>query len=169
MRADRLKSLRTVLEETNGQLDVGGDAGARVWPSGFGAWTRHWWAGSVLASWLSWEHGRVWARPPSPCRWRNLVAARGSVVCFSFEHHNHSLLERLIIMEAAEIAGAYAVRLPEVRAAFKAPQSSNRMMAGRPTGRARSCPRRGRQGRTGRSHENETPGPTRIVRARPRG
>jgi hypothetical protein len=27
------------------------------------------------------------------------------VVHFSFEHDNHSLLERLIIMEAAEIAG----------------------------------------------------------------
>jgi replicative DNA helicase len=56
------------------------------------------------------------------------------VVYFSFEYDNHSLLERLIIMEAAEITRPLAVRLPEVRAAFKVPQSSNRLMAGRLAG-----------------------------------
>jgi replicative DNA helicase len=65
---------------------------------------------------------------------RNLVASKDSVVYFSFELDNHSLLERLIIMEAAEIVGSCAVRLPEVRQAFKTPEGSNRMMAGRLAG-----------------------------------
>ena len=37
MRADRLKTLHTVLDEVNGRLSVGADTGATVWPSGFGA------------------------------------------------------------------------------------------------------------------------------------
>jgi hypothetical protein len=50
------------------------------------------------------------------------------VVHFSFEHDNHSLLERLIIMEAAEIAGLCAVRLPAVRLAFETRQGPDKMM-----------------------------------------
>src|ERR1019366_4190676 len=52
-------------------------------------------------------------------------------VYFSFEHDNHCLLERLIVMEAAEIAGTLAVRLPAVRQAFNVTQSSDRMIEGR--------------------------------------
>jgi replicative DNA helicase len=135
MRADRLKTLRAVLEETNGRLDVGGDAGAQVWPSGFGA------LDLVLAGgFRSGELALLGARPGLGKTTfalqvaRNLVASKDSVVYFSFEHDNHSLLERLILMEAAETAGTGAVRLPEIREAFKVPQSSNRMMAGRLAG-----------------------------------
>ena len=123
------------MEETNGRLDVGGDAGAQVWPSGFGA------LDEVLSGgFRSGELALLGARPGLGKTTfalqvaRNLVASKDSVVYFSFEHDNHSLLERLIILEAAEIAGPLAVRLPEVRAAFKVPQSSNRMMAGRLAG-----------------------------------
>ena len=132
MRADRLTTLQAVLEETNGRLDVGGDAGAQVWPSGFGA------LDSALAG--GFRSGELALLGASPGLGkttfalqvaRNLVSAKDSVVYFSFEHDNHSLLERLIVLEAAEIAGLGGVRLPEVRAAFKAPQSSNRRMAGR--------------------------------------
>jgi len=125
-------TLRAVMEETNGRLDVGGDAGAQVWPSGFGA------LDSVLSGgFRSGELALLGARPGLGKTTfalqvaRNLVAAKDSVVYFCFEHDNHSLLERLILMEAAEVAGTGAVRLPEVREAFKVPQSSNRMMAGR--------------------------------------
>ena len=135
MRADRLKSLRAVLEETNGRLDVGVDAGAQVWPSGFGA------LDAVLGGWFrSGELALLGARPGLGKTTfalhvaRNLAASKDSVLYFSLEHDNHSLLERLIIMEAAEIAGSCAVRLPEVRAAFKVPLSANRMMAGRLAG-----------------------------------
>jgi replicative DNA helicase len=50
---------------------------------------------------------------------------------FSFEHDDHSLLERLIVLEAAEIAGSGAVRLPAVRQAFTESQGSDRLMEGR--------------------------------------
>ena len=135
MREERLKSLRTVLEDTNGLLDVDGDAGAQVWPTGFDA------LDVVLAGgFRSGELALLGARPGLGKTTlalqvaRNLVAAKESVVYFSFELDHHSLLERLIVLEAAEIAGTFAVRLPEVRAAFKASQSSNRTMAGRLTG-----------------------------------
>ncbi len=132
MRADRLTTLHAVLEETNGRLDVGGDAGAQVWPSGFGA------LDSALAG--GFRSGELALLGASPGLGkttfalqvaRNLVSAKDSVVYFSFEHDNHSLLEKLIVMEAAEIAGLGGLRLPEVRQAFKTPLSSNRMMAGR--------------------------------------
>jgi len=59
---------------------------------------------------------------------RNLAVSGKSVVFFSFEHDNHSLLERLIVLEAAEISGSDAVRLPEVRKAFSVSQGADRMM-----------------------------------------
>jgi replicative DNA helicase len=132
MRADRLKTLRTVLDEVNGQLTVAGDAGATVWPSGFGSLDK-----ALDGGFRSGELALLGSSPGlgkttfALQAARNLVASDFSVVYFSFEHDNHSLLERLIIMEAAEIAGSYAVTLPAVREAFSAPRSSDRTMAGR--------------------------------------
>ena len=135
MRANRLTSLQAVLEETDGLLDVRGDAGAEVWASGFKA------LDSALAGgFRSGELALLGSRPGMGKTTfalqaaRNLVSAQQSVVYFSFEHDNHSLLERLIILEASEIAGQFAVRLPEVRGAFKDPLSANRTMAGRLAG-----------------------------------
>jgi len=135
MRTDRLKTLRTVLDETNERLEVEGDAGARVWPSGFGSLDK-----ALDGGFRSGELALLGARPGLGKTTfalqvaRNLVASDCSVVYFSFEHDNHSLLERLIVMEAAEIAGNYAVQLPAVRQAFNTPGSTDRMMAGRLAG-----------------------------------
>jgi replicative DNA helicase len=132
MRTDRLKTLDTVLEETNGQLNLGEDAGAKVWPSGFGALDA-----ALTGGFRSGELTLLGARPGLGKTTfalqvaRNLIACDYNVVYFSFEHDNHSLLERLIVLEAAEIAGPAAVRLPAVRQAFSIPQSSDRMMKGR--------------------------------------
>ena len=135
MRADRLKTLHAVLDETNAQLNMDGEAGAKVWPSGFGSLDK------VLdGGFRSGELVLVGARPGLGKTTfalqvaRNLVASGHSVVYFTFEHDNHSLLERLIIMEAAEIAGSFAVQLPAVRQAFNTRRSSDRMMAGRLAG-----------------------------------
>jgi replicative DNA helicase len=131
MRADRLKTLRTVLDETNGRL-VDGDPGARVWPSGFDALDK-----SLTGGFRSGELVLLGSRPGLGKTTfalqvaRNLVAFDRHVVYFSFEHDNHSLLERLIIMEAAEIAGSCAVQLPALRQAFSAPRSTDRIMEGR--------------------------------------
>ncbi|MBE3074272.1 MAG: AAA family ATPase [Actinobacteria bacterium] len=132
MRTDRLKTLHAVLEETDGLLQVDQGAGAEVWPSGFGALD-----GALTGGFRSGELVLLGARPGLGKTTfalqvaRNLVVSGHSVVYFSFEHDNHSLLERLIVMEAAEIAGSGAVRLPAVRQAFNVPQSSDRMMEGR--------------------------------------
>src|SRR5450631_686953 len=135
MRADRLKTLRTVLDETNGRLNVDGDPGAKVWPSGFDALDK-----SLGGGFRSGELVLLGSRPGlgkttfALQAARNLVASDCSVVYFSFEHDNHSLLERLIIMEAAEIAGSGAVQLPALRQAFGAPRSTDQIMEGRLAG-----------------------------------
>jgi replicative DNA helicase len=51
---------------------------------------------------------------------RNLTATGHSAVYFSFDHDNATLIERLISMEAAEIAGPMGVPLKSVREAFEA-------------------------------------------------
>src|ERR1035437_2763133 len=135
MRADRLKSLNTVMEETNGRLNVDEDAGAKVWPSGFTALDV-----ALAGGFRSGELALLGGAPGLGKTTfalqvaRNLIASDYSVVYFSFEHDNHSLLERLIVLEAADIAGIGALRLPAVREAFNGSHSVDRMMAGRLAG-----------------------------------
>ena len=50
---------------------------------------------------------------------RNVVRAGGSAVIFSFEHEAHTLLERLLSLEASLVAGPDAARLPAIRGAFE--------------------------------------------------
>jgi replicative DNA helicase len=135
MRADRLKSLSTVLDETNGRLNIDGDPGAKVWPSGFDALDK-----ALGGGFRSGELVLLGSRPGlgkttfALQASRNLVASDHSVVYFSFEHDNHSLLERLIIMEAGEIAGSGGVQLSALRQAFGAPRSTDQIMEGRLAG-----------------------------------
>lgn len=132
---DRLKTLGVILDETNGRLSVGGDAGSRVWPSGFGSLDQ-----ALTGGFRSGELVLLGGRPGlGKTTWalqvaRNLVTSGAHVIYFSFEHDDYAMLERLLIMEAAEAAGYFAVTLPAVREAFTAPQSADRMMAGRLAG-----------------------------------
>jgi len=132
MRTDRLKTLHTVLEETNNVLSVEEDGGAKIWPSGFGsldaALTGGFRAGELVLLGAGPGLGKTTFALQVA---RNLVVSDHSVVYFSFEHDNHSLLERLIVLEAAEIAGPGAVRLAAVRQSFSALQGPDRMMEGR--------------------------------------
>ena len=50
---------------------------------------------------------------------RNVVRNGGSAVVFSFEHEGHTLLERLLSLEASLVAGPDAARLPAIRGAFE--------------------------------------------------
>ncbi len=110
-------------------LSVDEDAGAKIWPSGFGsldsAMTGGFRAGELILLGAGPGLGKTTFALQVA---RNVVAAGQSVVYFSFEHDNHSLLERLIVLEAAEIAGLGAVRLPAVRYAFAVSESPDRMM-----------------------------------------
>lgn len=132
MRIDRLKSLQNVLEETSGRLEVGENAGAKVWPSGFGALDK-----ALNGGFRSGELVLLGSRPGLGKTTfalqvvRNLIASGQSAVYFSFEHDNHALLERLIVLEAAQIAGPSAVRLTGLREAFDMPHSSEQMLEGR--------------------------------------
>ena len=135
MRTDRLKTLHNILEETDGRLKAGETAGAKVWPSGFGALDR-----ALTGGFRSGELVLLGARPSLGKTTfalqvaRNLIVSNHSVVYFSFEHDNDALLGRLIVLEAAEIAGPTAVLLPQVRQAFEARHSSDQTMEGRLAG-----------------------------------
>ena len=121
MTTGRLQSLHSFLEETNVLLKAGEVAGAKVWPSGFVALDK-----ALTGGFRSGELVLV-AGPQGRGKttfalqvMRNLIASNRTAVYFSFQHENHSVLERLIAMEAAEIAGPTAVPLHRVRQAFEA-------------------------------------------------
>src|SRR5665811_2085525 len=116
--AERLKTLRVVLEETNEVLSADEPAGAKVWPSGFARLDSTLTGGFRAGELVLLGGGPGLGKTTFALQVaRNLVASGHSVVFFSFEHDYHSLLERLIVMEAAEIAGPAAVQLPVVRQA----------------------------------------------------
>jgi len=135
MTTDRLKTLHNILEETDGRLKAGESAGAKVWPSGFSALDR-----ALIGGFRSGELVLLGGRPGLGKTTfalqvaRNLIASNHNVVYFSFEHDNDALLGRLIVLEAAEIAGLSAVRLPRVRQAFEARHSSDVTMEQRLAG-----------------------------------
>jgi replicative DNA helicase len=135
MRTDRLKTLHSILEETDGRLKAGESAGARVWPSGFSALDR-----ALTGGFRSGELVIMGGRPGLGKTTfalqvaRNLIASNHRVLYFSFEHDNDALLGRLIVMEAAVIAGLSAVGLPRIRQAFEARHSSDLTMEGRLAG-----------------------------------
>jgi replicative DNA helicase len=62
---------------------------------------------------------------------RNVVRDGGSAVVFSFEHEGHTLLERLLSLEASLVAGYDAARLSEIRSAFEKAGSPGQSLDGR--------------------------------------
>ena len=115
----RLKTLRTVLEETNEVLSADEPAGARVWPSGFVHLDSMLTGGFRAGELVLLGGGPGLGKTTFALQvMRNLVATGHSAVYFSFDHDNATVLERLIAMEAAEIAGPTAVPLRPTRAAW---------------------------------------------------
>ena len=128
----RLQSLHSFLQETNGRLMAGEAVGSKVWPSGFltldQALTGGFRSGELVL--LGGPQGlgkTTFALQVT----RNLIASGHTAVYFSFEHDNHTLLERLIAMEAAEIAGLTAIPLHAVRLAFEARHGSEQTLESR--------------------------------------
>jgi len=126
MTTERLTTLLSVLEETDGRLKAGKAVAGKVWPSGFGSLDR-----ALTGGFRSGEL-TLMGGPPGLGKTtialqmvRNLLASNHHAVYFSYEHDTQSVLERLIVMEAAEIAGSNAVRLPRIRQAFESRHGSD--------------------------------------------
>lgn len=132
MSAGRLQSLHRLLEETNGRLKAGEVAGASIWPSGFAALDKVLSGGFRSGELVLVGGGQGLGKTTFALQvTRNLVVADHDAVYFSFEHDNHTLLERLIAMEAAEIAGTTGVPLQRVREAFESRPTSGDTLEGR--------------------------------------
>ena len=111
-----LQSLDALLSETDDVLRRGAPAGATVWPTGFpaldDALTGGLRSGELVLLGGPAGHGKTTIGMQFA---RNSVAAGGTALVFSYEHESHTLLERLISMEAAEgdpgeVAGVLDVR-----------------------------------------------------------
>ena len=120
MTTERLQSVSDLLVDTEARLKVGQAAGAKLWLTGFSALD---WALSggfrsgelVLVGGAQGTGKTTFALQVM----LNLTTTGHNAVYFSFDHDNHTLVERLIAMEAAEIAGAMGVQLKGVREAFE--------------------------------------------------
>jgi len=111
-----LRPLGTLLSETDEVLRRGAPAGATVWSTGFpaldDALTGGFRSGELVLLGGPAGHGKTTIGMQFA---RNVVAAGGTALVFSYEHESHTLLERLIAMEAAdgdpgEVAGVIEVR-----------------------------------------------------------
>ena len=104
-RNDRRRSVRSILDETDESLRLGARPGALVWPSGFDlldstldGGLR---SGELVLLGGSEGSGKTTIAVQMV---RNAVAAGRHAVVFSFEHEAHTLLQRLISLEAAAAA-----------------------------------------------------------------
>src|SRR6476469_5878791 len=120
----RLKSLSEVMSETDEKLRLGHSAGARVWPTGFSALdvalTGGFRSGELVL--LGGPQG-LGKTAMALQMLRNTIAANRSAILFSYEHDAHSILERLLAIEAGAIAGTDAIGLTKIRAGFEARHS----------------------------------------------
>lgn len=114
--AGALRPLDALLSETDDVLRRGAPAGAQVWSTGFPALdtvlTGGLRSGELVLLGGPAGHGKTTIGMQFA---RNVVAAGASALVFSYEHESHTLLERLISMEAAEgdpgeVAGVIDVR-----------------------------------------------------------
>jgi replicative DNA helicase len=132
MTTERLQSVHSVLEEIDDRLKEGQAAGAKLWLSGFAALDKVLSGGFRSGELVLLGGAQGLGKTTFALQvMRNLTATGHSAVYFSFDHDNHTLIERLIAMEAAEIAGPIAVPLKSVREAFEARYRREPTMEGR--------------------------------------
>ena len=98
-----------MLNEADEKLRTGRNAGARVWPTGFDT------LDVALSGGLRSGELILLGGPQGLGKTtlalqmlRNAVAGRRRAVYFSYEHDAHSILERLLAIEAGAIAGIEA-------------------------------------------------------------
>jgi replicative DNA helicase len=123
-RGGRLRSLTDVLTETDDKLRSGRSAGARVWPTGFEALDMALSGGFRSGELVLLGGPQCLGKTAMALQMlRNTVVANRAAILFSYEHDAHSILERLIAIEAGAIAGTDAVGLAKIRAGFEARHS----------------------------------------------
>jgi replicative DNA helicase len=108
--------LREVLADADGALRHGQSAGARVWPTGFPMLDTYL-TGGVRAGELVLLGGPQGMGKTTFVLQllRNVVAAGGAGVYFSYEHDSSTLLERLLAIEAGEEFGLEGISLRRIR------------------------------------------------------
>lgn len=132
MTTERLQSVTSVLEETDDRLKAGQAAGAKLWLSGFAALDKAMSGGFRSGELVLLAGAQGTGKTTFALQvMRNLTATGHGAVYFCFDHDNHTLIERLIAMEAAEVAGAMGVPLRSVREAFEARHRREPTMEGR--------------------------------------
>ena len=114
--AQQLESVADILSATDRRVRAGGTAAGRVWPTGFTPLDAHL-DGGIRAGEVVLVGGAqgVGKTTFALQMYRNIAAAGGDAVYFSFEHDANSLLERLLVQEAVEQAGSAAPTLSQVR------------------------------------------------------
>jgi replicative DNA helicase len=132
----RLTSVADLLARTDERIRDGRAPGATVVPTGFGvldaALSGGFRSGELVL--LGGPQG-LGKTTMAMQMVRNVVRAGGHAVVFSYEHESHTLLERLLSLEAAEVAGYDAARLHVIRRAFEQPSTAGTLderMAGLP-------------------------------------
>ena len=118
---DQLRSLAEVLHEANGKLTLGENAGARVWPTGFEMLDVYL-SGGLRSGELTLLGGpQGLGKTTFALQILRHAAATGeAVIYFSYEHDASTILERLIAIEAATLAGIEAVSLRRIRESLEA-------------------------------------------------
>jgi replicative DNA helicase len=118
---DLLRNLSSVLSEADGKLAMGASAAARVWPTGFEPLDTYL-SGGLRSGELTLLGGPQGLGKTTFALQllRNAVVAGEAGLYFSYEHDAATVLERLIAVEAAEVAGEEAVSLRRIREAMEA-------------------------------------------------
>ncbi len=121
----RLTSVADLLDRTDDRIRRGRSPGATVVPTGFGVLDDAL-AGGFRSGELVLLGGPQGLGKTTMAMQmvRNVVLTGGHAVVFSYEHESHTLLERLLSLEAAEVAGYEAARLHAIRRAFEQPAAA---------------------------------------------
>jgi replicative DNA helicase len=125
-------SLGAALESADSVLRAGDAAGARTWPTGFRPLDGYL-GGGLRAGQLTLLGGSQGLGKTTLAlqMLRNIVAAGGTGLYFSYEHDADVVLERFLAMEAAEAAGVNAVTLRAIREVLEHPAGEARGLAAR--------------------------------------
>ncbi len=129
---DQLRSLSDVLQEADTKLQLGRNAGARVWPSGFDTLDTYL-SGGLRSGELTLLGGpQGLGKTTFALQMLRHAAVSGeAVIYFSYEHDASTVLERLIAIEAASLAGIEAVSLRRIRESLEASDGREGSLADR--------------------------------------